>query len=166
MKPLLFPQKKYNFFFTSGSWTTLMEFFPPFSFYCIIYEFSPPPSPLYRTDFSGIHWEDLSDHKNGMTDILIIMAVEWATFLLLTFFLDEFCTLRNRIRKIASACHSSTDWSSHTCQMQTIQLQEFVSSAEADRTDALREVYFHIIYHHSYTVLFLYTFMFCLIKSE
>ncbi|OQU84626.1 hypothetical protein SORBI_3004G089400 [Sorghum bicolor] len=124
----------------SGSWTTLMEFFPPFSFYCIIYEFSPPPSPLYRTDFSGIHWEDLSDHKNGMTDILIIMAVEWATFLLLTFFLDEFCTLRNRIRKIASACHSSTDWSSHTCQMQTIQLQEFVSSAEADRTDALREL--------------------------
>ncbi|KXG29781.1 hypothetical protein SORBI_3004G089400 [Sorghum bicolor] len=124
----------------SRSWTTLMEFFPPFSFYCIIYEFSPPPSPLYRTDFSGIHWEDLSDHKNGMTDILIIMAVEWATFLLLTFFLDEFCTLRNRIRKIASACHSSTDWSSHTCQMQTIQLQEFVSSAEADRTDALREL--------------------------
>ncbi|KAG0532309.1 hypothetical protein BDA96_04G097300 [Sorghum bicolor] len=124
----------------SGSWTTLMEFFPPFSLYRIIYEFSPPPSPLYRTDFSGIHWEDLSDHKNGMTDILIIMAVEWATFLLLTFFLDEFCTLRNRIRKIASACHSSTDWSSHTCQMQTIQLQEFVSSAEADRTDALREL--------------------------
>ncbi|CAD6251448.1 unnamed protein product [Miscanthus lutarioriparius] len=123
----------------SRSWTTLMEFFPPFSLYRIIYEFSPPPSPLYRTDFSGIHWEDLSDHKNGMIDILIIMAIEWATFLLLTFFLDEFGTLQNGIRKIVSACHSSTDWSSHTCQMQTIQLQEFLSSVETDMTDVLRE---------------------------
>jgi len=146
-----------------------MEFFPPFSLYRIIYEFSPPPSPLYRTDFSGIHWEDLSDHKNGMIDILIIMAIEWATFLLLTFFLDEFGTLQNGIRKIVLACHSSTDWSSHTCQMQTIQLQEFLSSVETDMTDVLREVHFHIIYHHypcAYTILFLYAFMFCLIKSE
>jgi hypothetical protein len=117
-----------------------MELFPPFCLYRIIYEFSPPPSPLYRTDFSGVHWEDLSDRKNGMLDILIIMAVEWATFLLLTFFVDEFGTLRNGIRKMVSIFHSSTDRSSHTCQMQTIQLEEFLPSVETDRTDVSREV--------------------------
>ncbi|WVZ77359.1 hypothetical protein U9M48_025237 [Paspalum notatum var. saurae] len=84
----------------SGRWIILMEFFPPFSLYRIIYEFSPPPSPFYRTDFSGIHWEDLSDNKNGIIDILIIMALEWGIFLVLTFLLDEFGTLRNGIRKI------------------------------------------------------------------
>ncbi|KAJ1278486.1 hypothetical protein BS78_04G083300 [Paspalum vaginatum] len=123
----------------SRSWTILMEFFPPFSLYRIIYEFSPPPSPFYRTDFSGIHWEDLSDNKNGMIDILIIIALEWAMFLVLTFFLDEFGTLRNGIRKIVSFCHSSTDGSSQASQMQSIQLQEFKSSVETDRTDVLRE---------------------------
>ncbi|KAF8691503.1 hypothetical protein HU200_040649 [Digitaria exilis] len=123
----------------SRSWTTLMEFFPPFSLYRIVYEFSPPPSPLYRTDFSGLHWGDLGDGKNGMKDILIIMALEWATFLLLTFFFDEFGTLRNGIRKMASVCHSSVDGSSQASQKQTIQLQEFEYSVEMDRTDVLRE---------------------------
>ncbi|KAK3152476.1 hypothetical protein QOZ80_2BG0159360 [Eleusine coracana subsp. coracana] len=59
----------------SGSWITLMEFFPPFSLYRIIYEFSPPPAFMYRTDFSGIQWRDFSDHKNGMIDMLFIMTV-------------------------------------------------------------------------------------------
>lgn len=125
-----------------------MEFFPPFSLYRIVYEFSPPPSPLYRTDFSGIHWGDLGDGKNGMKDILIIMAIEWATFLLLTFFLDEFGTLRNGIRKMASVCRSNVDGSSQASQKQTIQLQEFEHSVEMDRTDVLREVHLHIISHY------------------
>ncbi|CAL5023198.1 unnamed protein product [Urochloa decumbens] len=122
-----------------SSWTTMMEFFPPFALYRIIYEFSPPPTPFYHTDFSGIHWGDLSDSKNGMKDILIIMAVEWATFLLLTFFLDEFGTLRNGIRKAVSVCRPNVDESSQASQKQTIQLQEFEYSVEMDRTDVLRE---------------------------
>ncbi|CAN6237535.1 unnamed protein product [Urochloa humidicola] len=123
----------------SRGWTTLMEFFPPFALYRIIYEFSPPPSPFYHTDFSGIHWGDLSDRKNGMKDILIIMAFEWATFLLLTFFLDEFGTLRNGIRKVVSVCRPNVDESSQASQKQTIQLQEFEYTVEMDRTDVLRE---------------------------
>ncbi|CAL5059515.1 unnamed protein product [Urochloa decumbens] len=123
----------------SRGWTTMMEFFPPFALYRIIYEFSPPPTPFYHTDFSGIHWGDLSDSKNGMKDILIIMAVEWATFLLLTFFLDEFGTLRNGIRKAVSVCRPNVDESSQASQKQTIQLQEFEYSVEMDRTDVLRE---------------------------
>ncbi|KAK3156341.1 hypothetical protein QOZ80_2AG0105930 [Eleusine coracana subsp. coracana] len=62
----------------SGSWITLMEFFPPFSLYRIIYEFSPPPAFMYRTDFSGIQWRDFSDRKNGMIDMLFIMLVAHA----------------------------------------------------------------------------------------
>jgi len=124
-----------------------MEFFPPFSLYRIIYEFSLPPSPFYRTDFSGIQWGDLSDRKNGMKEILIIMAFEWVTFLLLTFFLDEFGTLRNGIRKMVSVSHSSVDGNSQASQKQTIQLQESEYSVEMDRTDVLREVNLHIIYN-------------------
>ncbi|XP_062224626.1 ABC transporter A family member 8-like [Phragmites australis] len=123
----------------SRSWTTLMEFFPPFSLYRIIYEFSPPPSVGYRTDFSGIQWSDLNDRKNGMIDILIIMVLEWATFLLLTFCLDEFGTLRNGIRKMSSVCRSCLDGSSQAAQKQTIQLREFKASVETGRTDVLRE---------------------------
>jgi hypothetical protein len=117
-----------------------MEFFPPFALYRIIYEFSPPPSPFYRTDFSGIHWGDLSDRKNGMKDILVIMAIEWAVFILLTFFLDEFGTLGNGIRKMVSVCRSNVNGCSQASQKQTIQLQEFEYSVEMDRTDVLREV--------------------------
>jgi len=142
---LLFLRKDIFFSCVLGNWTTLMEFFPPFSLYRIIYEFSPPPSPFYLTDFSGIQWGDLSDRKNGMKEILIIMAFEWATFLLLTFFLDEFGTLRNGIRKMVSVCHSSGDGNSQASQKQTIQLQESEYSVEMDRTDVLREVNLHII---------------------
>ncbi|CAN6243560.1 unnamed protein product [Urochloa humidicola] len=123
----------------SRGWTTLMEFFPPFALYRIIYEFSPPPSPFYHTDFSGIHWGDLSDRKNGMKDILIIMAFEWATFLLLTVLLDEFGTLRNGIRKVVSVCRPNVDESSQASQKQTTQFQEFGYSVEMGRTDVLRE---------------------------
>ncbi|KAL6630054.1 hypothetical protein ACP70R_029819 [Stipagrostis hirtigluma subsp. patula] len=123
----------------SKNWTTLMEFFPPFSLYRIVYEFSPPPSIMYHTDFSGIQWSDLNDHKNGMMDILIIMVLEWFMFLLLTFYLDEFGTLRNGIRKMAIVCCSCFDGSSLSAQKQIIQLQEFQASVEMDRTDVLRE---------------------------
>uniref|UniRef100_A0A804PHQ4 ABC transporter domain-containing protein n=1 Tax=Zea mays TaxID=4577 RepID=A0A804PHQ4_MAIZE len=103
------------------------------------YLFRPIFEDMSLSNFSGVHWEDLSDHKNGMLDILIIMAVEWATFLLLTFFVDEFGTFRNGIRKTVSIFRSNTDQSSHTCQMQTIQLEEFLPSVETDRTDVSRE---------------------------
>lgn len=38
-----------------------------------------------------------------------------------------------------STCHPSIDWISHTCPMQTIQLEEFLSSVETDRAGVLRE---------------------------
>ncbi|KAL6888887.1 hypothetical protein ACP4OV_009913 [Aristida adscensionis] len=123
----------------SRSWTTLLEFFPPFSLYRIIYEFSPPPSIVYRTDFSGIQWADLSDHRNGMIDILIIMALEWVIFLLLTFYLDEFGTLRNGIRKMSELCCSCLDQSSQAAQKQAIQLREPKTSVEMDMTDVSSE---------------------------
>ncbi|XP_062217620.1 ABC transporter A family member 8-like [Phragmites australis] len=123
----------------SRRWIILMEFFTPFSLYRIIYEFTPPPSIFNYSDFSGIQWGDLSDRENGMIDILIIMVLEWVTFLLLTFNLDEFGTLRSGVRKMAIVCRSRLDGSSQAAQEQTIQLQEFKASVETGRADVLRE---------------------------
>ncbi|GJM90586.1 hypothetical protein PR202_ga06884 [Eleusine coracana subsp. coracana] len=122
----------------SGSWITLMEFFPPFSLYRIIYEFSPPPAFMYRTDFSGIQWRDFSDRKNGMIDMLFIMVLEWITFLFLTLYLDEFGSLRNGIKKMAIACRSCFSGSYRAAQRQTVHLQE--ASVEMGRTDVFREL--------------------------
>jgi hypothetical protein len=135
----------YIFSCVSGSWTALLEFFPPFSLYRIIYEFSPPPAFDDLTDFSGVHWGDFSDRKNGMIDILLIMALEWITFLLLTFYLDEYNSLRNGIKKMALACRSCLGGSSEAAQRQTIQPQEFKASVETCRTDVFREVQTHIM---------------------
>ncbi|TVT99243.1 hypothetical protein EJB05_55419 [Eragrostis curvula] len=123
----------------SRRWTTLMEFFPPFSLYRIIFEFSPPPSVVYRSDFSGIQWRDLSNKENGMIDILIIMALEWVSFLLLTLYLDEYGSLRKGIRKVAIGCRSCLEGRAQAAQGQTLQLQEFKASVETGSTDVFRE---------------------------
>lgn len=34
-------------------------------------------------------WKDLSDGKNGMKEILIIMIVQWLVFLVLAYYIDQ-----------------------------------------------------------------------------
>ncbi|XP_021314989.1 ABC transporter A family member 8 isoform X2 [Sorghum bicolor] len=116
---------------------TLMEFFPPISLYRIIYELSPPPSEGFFSDFSGVHLGDLSNPKNGILVLLIIMVLEWPIFIFLTLYLDEFGCLRNGIRKLLTA--SRPDGSYQTLQKPSTQPQEFEASIEIDRTDILRE---------------------------
>ncbi|KAL6888888.1 hypothetical protein ACP4OV_009914 [Aristida adscensionis] len=114
----------------SRGWVILLEFFAPFSLYRIIYEFTPPATLFSYSDFSGLHWRDLSDLENGMLEVLIIMVFEWIMFLFLTFYLDEFGSLRNGIRKMTS---------SQAAQQQSIQLHESKASSETGRSDILRE---------------------------
>ncbi|WVZ77360.1 hypothetical protein U9M48_025238 [Paspalum notatum var. saurae] len=116
---------------------TLMEFFPPFSLYRIIYELSPPPATGFYSDFSGVHLGDLSDTENGILVLLIIMLFEWATFLFLTLYLDEFGCFQNGIRKLVQASHP--DRNHQAIQKPSTQPQEFEASIEIDRTDILRE---------------------------
>lgn len=88
-------------FVSSGSLITLMEFFPPMSLYRIIYELSPPPSPSGPfSDFSGVRVGDLSDPENGILVLMVVMVLEWPTFLFLTLYLDGFGWLQTRVRKL------------------------------------------------------------------
>lgn len=80
-----------------------MEFFPPMSLYRIIYELSPPPSPSGPfSDFSGVRVGDLSDPENGILVLMVVMVLEWPTFLFLTLYLDGFGWLQTRVRKLST----------------------------------------------------------------
>ncbi|CAN6237534.1 unnamed protein product [Urochloa humidicola] len=109
----------------------LLEFFPPFSLYRIIYELSPPPATGFYSDFSGVQLGDLSDPENGILVLLIIMVLEWATFLFLTLYLDDFGCFQNGIRKLVTGSRPDGRLST--------QPQEFEASIEIDRTDIMRE---------------------------
>ncbi|KAG2656983.1 hypothetical protein PVAP13_1KG119500 [Panicum virgatum] len=111
----------------SRSAITLMEFFPPFSLYRIIYELSPPPATGFYSDFSGVQLGDLSNPENGILVLLIIMVLEWATFLFLTLYWDEFGCLQNVMR------------SRQALQKPSTQPQKCEASIEIDRTDIMRE---------------------------
>ncbi|AQK59813.1 ABC transporter A family member 7 [Zea mays] len=93
----------------SRSLITLMEFFPPMSLYRIIYELSPPPSPSGPfSDFSGVRVGDLSDPENGILVLMVVMVLEWPTFLFLTLYLDGFGWLQTRVRKLPPAAAASS----------------------------------------------------------
>lgn len=75
-----------------------------------------------------------------MSDVLTIMVLEWFMFLLLAFCLDKFGSFRSGIRKVAIVFRSRLDGKSfQAAQQQTIQLQEFNTSVEMERTDIIRE---------------------------
>jgi hypothetical protein len=89
---------------------------------------------------TGMQWSDLSDTKNGMTNILTIMVLEWILFMLLSFYLDHFGSFSNGIRKavLLLQSHRAAKRSS-AAQQQTMQIQEF-KAVEMERTDVIKEV--------------------------
>ena len=124
-----------------GSWIILLELFPPFSLYRIVYEFSQSASLVSQIDRTGMQWSDLNDPKNGMASVLTIMVLEWILFLLLSFYLDHFGSFQSGIRKAVLLLHSRRAGNrSQSAQQQTTQIQEFEASVEMERTDVIKEV--------------------------
>ncbi|PHT47857.1 ABC transporter A family member 7 [Capsicum baccatum] len=70
-------------------WIIVMELYPGFSLFRGLYEFAEYAfhGNLMGTD--GMRWKDLSDGKNGMKEILIIMIVQWLVFLVLAYYIDQ-----------------------------------------------------------------------------
>nr|BAD25026.1 putative ABC transporter [Oryza sativa Japonica Group] len=125
--------------FLSRSWITLLELFPAFSLYRIIYEFAQSALLGNYMNSSGMKWVDLNDPKNGMRSVLTIMVLEWFLFLLLAFYLDHFGSFQKGIRKAAVLFHSHIDKNRFQATQQTIQLQEFKASADNEKTDVIKE---------------------------
>lgn len=126
--------------FLSRSWITLLELFPAFSLYRILYEFAQSALLVRSMGSMGMQWSDLSDPKNGMTSVLTVMVLEWLLFLLLAFYLDHFGSFQNGIIKAATLIRSRTGGNrSQAAQQQTIQLQEFSASVEMEKADVIEE---------------------------
>uniref|UniRef100_A0ACD6AEE2 Uncharacterized protein n=1 Tax=Avena sativa TaxID=4498 RepID=A0ACD6AEE2_AVESA len=58
-------------------WITVLEIIPAFSLYRGLYELSQYAIRASETGNPGMQWSDLSDHTNGMRNVLIIIIVEW-----------------------------------------------------------------------------------------
>ncbi|XBI46435.1 hypothetical protein VPH35_110686 [Triticum aestivum] len=113
--------------FISRSWIILLELFPPFSLYRIVYEFSQSALLVSQIDRTGMH-------------VLTIMILEWILFLLLSFYLDHFGSFQSGIRKAVLLLHSRRAGNrSQSAQQQTTQIQEFEASVEMERTDVIKE---------------------------
>ncbi|KAL5544420.1 hypothetical protein UlMin_008204 [Ulmus minor] len=70
-------------------WIIAMELYPGFSLYRGLYEFAQYAFIGNYLGTNGMRWGDLSDSKNGMREVLIIMVVEWVLVLFVAFYVDQ-----------------------------------------------------------------------------
>ncbi|KAK4735302.1 hypothetical protein R3W88_009563 [Solanum pinnatisectum] len=73
----------------SRGWIIVMELYPGFSLFRGFYEFSQYAFKGNYLGTDGMRWKDLSDGKNGMKEVLIIMLVQWLAFLFLGYYVDQ-----------------------------------------------------------------------------
>ncbi|KAH0691725.1 hypothetical protein KY290_019919 [Solanum tuberosum] len=73
----------------SRGWIIVMELYPGFSLFRGFYEFSQYSFKGNYLGTDGMRWKDLSDDKNGMKEVLIIMLVQWLVFLVLAYYIDQ-----------------------------------------------------------------------------
>ncbi|EEF52146.1 abc transporter, putative [Ricinus communis] len=70
-------------------WIIVLELYPGFTLYRGLYEFSEYAFTGNAMGTDGMRWGDLSDGKNGMKDVLIIMTIEWLVGLFVAFYIDQ-----------------------------------------------------------------------------
>ncbi|KAH7857513.1 hypothetical protein Vadar_013552 [Vaccinium darrowii] len=72
-----------------GAWVIVMELYPGFSLYRGLYEFSQYAFTGNYMGTKGMRWGDLSDSSNGMSDVLVIMSLEWLVVLFVAYYIDQ-----------------------------------------------------------------------------
>ncbi|KAK9805638.1 hypothetical protein WJX72_009637 [[Myrmecia] bisecta] len=78
-----------TFFDQDVWWVNIVEIIPAFALYRGLYEFAQYAFRGSYQNATGLTFARLSDHKNGMPVVLIIMAVEWLVFLPLAWYLEK-----------------------------------------------------------------------------
>ncbi|XP_057806409.1 ABC transporter A family member 7-like isoform X1 [Salvia miltiorrhiza] len=66
-----------------------MELYPGFALYRGLYEFAQYSFSGNYLGTDGMRWKDLSDSKNGMRDVMIIIALEWLIVLGVAYYVDQ-----------------------------------------------------------------------------
>ncbi|XP_065020409.1 ABC transporter A family member 8-like, partial [Musa acuminata AAA Group] len=73
----------------------IMELIPGFSLYRGLYELSQFALGGHYQGTYGMQWKDLSEHDNGIKEVLVIMALEWLILLYVSYYLDQLALARN-----------------------------------------------------------------------
>lgn len=76
-----------------------LQIIPPFATYRGLWEFAQYSFQAVYTGTKGMQWSNLNDEKNGMSDVLIILFVEWIVFMALTLYLDQVVAAGGGINK-------------------------------------------------------------------
>ncbi|GMJ05742.1 ATP-binding cassette A7, ABC2 homolog 6, A. THALIANA ABC2 HOMOLOG 6 [Hibiscus trionum] len=70
-------------------WLIVLELFPGFSLYRGLYEFGQYSFQGNAMGTDGMRWGDLSDSRNGMSEAMIIILVEWILVLFVAYYVDQ-----------------------------------------------------------------------------
>ncbi|KAK7281816.1 hypothetical protein RIF29_10113 [Crotalaria pallida] len=70
-------------------WIIVMELYPGFALYRGLYEFSMASFTGDTMGTHGMRWGDLNHSSNGMTEVLIIMFLEWLLTLFVAYYIDQ-----------------------------------------------------------------------------
>ncbi|XP_062116464.1 ABC transporter A family member 7-like [Humulus lupulus] len=70
-------------------WVIVMELYPGFALYRGLYEFAQYSFNGNYLGTDGMRWGDLSDSKNGLREVFIIMVVEWILVLFVAYYVDQ-----------------------------------------------------------------------------
>ncbi|KAF4403201.1 hypothetical protein G4B88_027972 [Cannabis sativa] len=70
-------------------WVIVMELYPGFALYRGLYEFAQYAFNGNYLGTDGMRWGDLSDSKNGLTEVFIIMIIEWFLVLFVAYYVDQ-----------------------------------------------------------------------------
>ncbi|KAG5234066.1 hypothetical protein OIU76_000668 [Salix suchowensis] len=70
-------------------WIIFMELYPGFALYRGLYEFAEYALQGNSMGTDGMKWGNLSDSENGMSDVMIIMLLEWLAVLCIAYYVDQ-----------------------------------------------------------------------------
>ncbi|KAJ6411613.1 hypothetical protein OIU84_008238 [Salix udensis] len=70
-------------------WIIFMELYPGFALYRGLYEFAEYSLSGNSLGTHGMKWGNLSASENGMSDVMIIMLLEWIALLFIAYYVDQ-----------------------------------------------------------------------------
>ncbi|KAF9667754.1 hypothetical protein SADUNF_Sadunf15G0056300 [Salix dunnii] len=70
-------------------WILFMELYPGFALYRGLYEFAEYALRGNSMGTDGMKWGNLSASENGMSDVMIIMLLEWIALLFIAYYVDQ-----------------------------------------------------------------------------
>lgn len=128
-----------------------MELYPGFALYRGLYEFAQYSYNGNYLGTDGMRWKNLSDSENGLSDVFIIMVVEWLLVLFVAYYVDKIASSGKRplffLQNLRKKKGSSF-------RVPSLRKQgSFKVTVEMDKLDVVQEVTFFFLsislYQHS-----------------